>query len=340
VLTGELLGLLGFNLNLAPVLDLDHHPDTQNALRGRCWGRDPQRVIDYAGHWNRWMRKRRIASCGKHFPACGRALSDPHHDLPTSSATLADLLNEDVIPYTALMPELDAIMLAHIEFPNIDPQFPASLSPRIIRKFLRDHSGSTTISYSPTISTWERSATAMAAGQDAKLAIEAGNDLAMICHDIDTADVAAQAIAELPHAIRDDAWRRIEQFKKPNLVSVTTINDDGSRYFLHPADVTGKWVLARRMVGVILIAIYVLLPWIPINGSPGGVPGCGKPDVPPLRADAGAAGPVGDVLRGSAAGLRAVFHHLAAGADLVRLGLPLHRVSGPCLPPHRALDRR
>ena len=56
--------------------------------------------------------------------------------------------------------------------------------------------------------------------------------------------------------------------KKPNLDSVTTINDDGSRYFLHPADVTGKWVLARRVVGVLLIGIYVLLPWIPINGNP------------------------------------------------------------------------
>lgn len=56
--------------------------------------------------------------------------------------------------------------------------------------------------------------------------------------------------------------------KKPNLDSVTTINDDGSRYFLHPADVKGKWVLARRVVGVLLIGIYVLLPWIPINGNP------------------------------------------------------------------------
>ncbi len=56
--------------------------------------------------------------------------------------------------------------------------------------------------------------------------------------------------------------------KKPNLVSVTTINDDGSRYFLHPSDVRGKWNVARRLVGVLLIAIYVALPWIPINGNP------------------------------------------------------------------------
>ena len=56
--------------------------------------------------------------------------------------------------------------------------------------------------------------------------------------------------------------------KKPNLVAVTTINDDGSRYFLHPADVTGRWVVARRLLGAVLIAIYILLPWIPINGNP------------------------------------------------------------------------
>ena len=56
--------------------------------------------------------------------------------------------------------------------------------------------------------------------------------------------------------------------KKPNLDSVTTINTDGSRYFLHPADVSGRWVKARRLVGVLLIAVYVLLQWIPINGNP------------------------------------------------------------------------
>ena len=56
--------------------------------------------------------------------------------------------------------------------------------------------------------------------------------------------------------------------RRPNLDSVTTINTDGSRYFLHPADVRGKWVRWRRLVGLALIAIYIALPWIPINGNP------------------------------------------------------------------------
>jgi beta-N-acetylhexosaminidase len=213
-LTGDLLRMLGFNLNFAPVLDLDHFPETQNALRGRCWGRDPQRVIDYGGQWNRWLRKRSVASCGKHFPACGRAQSDPHHDLPSSPATLEELLREDVIPYTALMPELDAIMLAHVDFPNIDPDFPASLSPRIIRKFLRDQLGfdhhlvlTDDLDMGAITRRYGR-------GQDVQLALTAGNDLALICHRTDTAELAAQAIAALPNRITDEARERVEKFRR------------------------------------------------------------------------------------------------------------------------------
>ncbi|WP_035606147.1 cytochrome c oxidase accessory protein CcoG [Haloferula sp. BvORR071] len=56
--------------------------------------------------------------------------------------------------------------------------------------------------------------------------------------------------------------------KQPNLDSVTTINSDGSRYYIHTADVKGKWTRGRRVTAVLLIAVYVLLPWLQINGSP------------------------------------------------------------------------
>jgi beta-N-acetylhexosaminidase len=212
--TADLLGMLGVNLDFAPVLDLDHHPGTQNALRGRCWGRDPQRVIDHAGTWNRWLRKRGIAGCGKHFPAGGRATVDPHDDLPTCGATLEELLAEDVIPYTALMAELDAVMLAHVRFPEIDPDFPASLSKRMITGFLRGQLGfddhvvlTDDLDMGAIVKRYGR-------GEDARLAIEAGNDLAMICHQTETAEVAAKAIAGLPLALRDDACDRIARLRR------------------------------------------------------------------------------------------------------------------------------
>jgi len=212
--TADLLSMLGVNLDFAPVLDLDHHPGMQNALRGRCWERDCQRVIDHAGMWNRWLRKRGIAGCGKHFPAGGRATSDPHHDLPSCDATIDDLLAEDVLPYTALMAELDAVMPGHVRFPEIDPDFPASLSPRMIRGFLRDQLGfddHVVITDDLDMGAITR---LYGRGQDARLAIEAGNDLAMICHNTESAALAAKAIGELPYWLRDESLARISRLRR------------------------------------------------------------------------------------------------------------------------------
>ncbi len=56
--------------------------------------------------------------------------------------------------------------------------------------------------------------------------------------------------------------------KTPSLDSVTTINEDGSRFFIHPADVSGRFTTMRRVVGWLLIAIYALLPWVKVGGFP------------------------------------------------------------------------
>ncbi len=64
-------------------------------------------------------------------------------------------------------------------------------------------------------------------------------------------------MSDLPHKV-----------KRPNLDSVTSINDDGSHHILHPADVKGRFTFARRVVAGLMIALYVVMPWIPINGAP------------------------------------------------------------------------
>ncbi len=212
--TAELLSLLGFNLNYAPVLDLDHYPELQNGLNQRCWGDDSQRVIDRAGLWNRWTRKRGMLSCAKHFPACGRAKSDPHEELPSTNATKEELMAEDVIPYTALMPELDAIMLAHVCYPEIDPKMPASLSRTIVTGWLRDQLGFDKHLVMTDDLDMGAIRNRYGRGDDVKLAIEAGNDLAMICHQTETAEVAARALSEVPLGLRDDAKSRLARFRK------------------------------------------------------------------------------------------------------------------------------
>lgn len=216
-LTGDLLRLLGCNLNFGPVLDLDYFPNMETSPRGHRWGRDPQRVIDCAGHWNRWLRKRSIAGCARYFPAGGRARSHPLQDLPSCPATLAELLREDVIPYTALMPELDAVMIGHVAFPNIDADFPASLSSRVVRRFLRDQLGFDRHLVLTDDLDRDAITTRYGRGEDAKLAIAAGNDLAVILHRTATAESAARAIAGLPHSLTAEARERVEQFRYQTL---------------------------------------------------------------------------------------------------------------------------
>ena len=57
-------------------------------------------------------------------------------------------------------------------------------------------------------------------------------------------------------------------FTVPNRDTVTTIRDDGSRRFLHPADVHGRFARARKISAAALISIYLLLPWIKVGGYP------------------------------------------------------------------------
>ena len=224
-LTADLLRLLGVNWNFAPVLDLDHYPGLANSLSSRCWGRDPQRVIDHAGMWNRWLRKRGIKSCAKHFPACGRAKTDPHHDLPVSRATITDLLAEDVIPYTALMPELDSIMLAHVLFKSIDPEMPASLSPRIIRDFLRGQLGFDHHLVLTDDLDMGAIADRFPDNSDVVAALEAGNDLALICHRTERVRDAADRVSRLSPYAMVESEKRLKRFRK-KLASPLTWTDE------------------------------------------------------------------------------------------------------------------
>ncbi len=209
------LQLLGINMNFGPVLDIDHHKDSgaQNALRGRCYGTNAEQVLNNAGLTNRRMRFNKLLTCGKHFPSCGHAKSDPHHDLPMVDISLSDLQKEDLIPYMTLLPEMNAIMTAHVTFTQIDPDLPATLSPKLINGVLRDIIGfdgvavTDDLDMGAIVNNYGR-------GNDVKLAIEAGNDMALICHQTDSAQVAHDALKDVAPHIIDEALARIHKQKK------------------------------------------------------------------------------------------------------------------------------
>jgi beta-N-acetylhexosaminidase len=153
------------------------------------------------------MRKQRILSCGKHFPTNGLALSDPHHDLPVADVTIEELLASDLLPYTALMPELDAIMACHLNFPKIDPNYPASLSHKILTRLLRDQLG-----YEGLILTDDLDMGAIVnhygRGPDIRLALEAGADIALVCHNF------ANLRDVLPQLDGIDNWDTLNRIEK------------------------------------------------------------------------------------------------------------------------------
>ena len=215
-LTGQVLRMFGFNLDLCPVLDLSFDDEADNSLKGRCWGTTAKEVIHNASVFNIGLRSEGVLSCGKHFPGYASAECDPHHELPVINKTLEEMEADEVQPFRALLPDLDSLMTCHSHYPCWDadrPRWPASLSKNIITGFLRNQ-----LAYEGLVMTDDLDMGAIlneVTFEDTiRACIEAGNDLAMICHRVELVEKAAEVIATLPDPIIFDALTRIEAAKK------------------------------------------------------------------------------------------------------------------------------
>ena len=214
-LTGQILRLFGFNLDLCPVLDISYDDEADNSLKGRCYGTTPKEVIDNAVVFNAALRREGILSCGKHFPGYAAAECDPHHELPVIRKTLEEMEAGELAPFRALLDDLDSLMTCHAHYPCWDaerPRWPASLSDKVIGRFLRDE-----LRYEGLVMTDDLDMGAIleeVSFEDTiRACILAGNDLAMICHRVELAEEALKHLATLPDRMVGDAWIRIEKTK-------------------------------------------------------------------------------------------------------------------------------
>src|SRR4029453_167737 len=136
-ITGRLLRLFGFNLDLCPVLDISFDDDADNSLRGRCYGKTVEQVVRNAGAFNEGMRGQGIASCGKHFPGYSGATSDAHYQLPRIDRTREELDRNELSVFREFVEDVDSMMICHGWYPCLEPmKTPASLSRRIITDLL------------------------------------------------------------------------------------------------------------------------------------------------------------------------------------------------------------
>jgi beta-N-acetylhexosaminidase len=137
----QLLQQYGYNLNLAPVVDVG----TANPqLLDRTFGSDPQTVATLAGAYMAGLQASgAVMACLKHFPGIGATTIDPHISLPALKRSRGDWERIDLAPYKTLLAtgNVHAIMVTHEMIPAVDSQYPSSLSPAVIDGELRQKLG-------------------------------------------------------------------------------------------------------------------------------------------------------------------------------------------------------
>ncbi|UUX92628.1 glycoside hydrolase family 3 protein [Methanoplanus endosymbiosus] len=140
----NLAGMLkknGFNMNFAPVVDLNvNHNSPAIGRLNRSFSADPEVVTDNAGWIIEEHRKSGIITAIKHFPGHGSAMADSHLGFTDVTGTWSE---EELIPYQNLIEEdlPDMIMTAHIYNRNLDPDYPATLSEKTVSGILRNKLG-------------------------------------------------------------------------------------------------------------------------------------------------------------------------------------------------------
>jgi beta-N-acetylhexosaminidase len=212
-ITARLLRMFGFNLDLCPVLDISFDDEADNSLRGRCYGNDVAQVIANASAFNEALQAAGVLSCGKHFPGYSRCPSDAHHELPAVDVSRADLEAHELAVFRAFASRVDSMMIGHAFYPALEEgNTPSSLSPKIVTDLLRGELGFRGLVMTDDL---DMGAILNHYGLEdtIRLAISAGNDLAMICHRVEVVEEAHGHLAGLPTAVLDRALANVADFK-------------------------------------------------------------------------------------------------------------------------------
>ncbi len=140
-ITAAELTQIGVNMNMAPVLDVALE-GIDSVMAKRAFRGDPERVGRMGAAVIDHLQQKRIMAVAKHFPGIGRTVLDSHLELPDLTTPLAELEQIDLPPFaTAIGLPVAGIMLSHIRYTQIDPTWPASLSPAIADDLLRCQMG-------------------------------------------------------------------------------------------------------------------------------------------------------------------------------------------------------
>ncbi len=180
----------GFNLDFTPVLDVDTNP--QNPIIGnRSFSRDPAQVAHFAGVLLDALQAEGVLGCGKHFPGHGDTNADSHLELPVLNHDLQRLKDVELLPFQRLADRLPMVMTAHVLFRALDAQWPATVSPQILRPLLRDYCGFDGVIVSDDLE-MHGIAQVLQPAEAVRRGIEAGCDNFLVCRRQDTLESALE----------------------------------------------------------------------------------------------------------------------------------------------------
>jgi beta-N-acetylhexosaminidase len=171
---------LGFNLNFAPVADVDSNP--KNPVIGeRAFGSDPSLVTRHVKAWVAAFQAAGLMACVKHFPGHGDTQLDSHLELPEVARSSVSLRQLELYPFERVVRGSAAVMTAHVVFQALD-SLPATLSPRISTTLLRKEFGFEGVLFSDDLEMGALSKH-WPIEESAVRAVEAGCDALLICAD-------------------------------------------------------------------------------------------------------------------------------------------------------------
>ena len=196
----------GFNLDFAPVMDIWSNPDN-TVIGDRAFGSDLESVT-YAANETAWgILSGGVIAAAKHFPGHGDTAVDSHYGLPVVDKSLEELLDFELVPFCQAIENtcvygaaggdsaIPVIMVSHILMTAIDPDRPASLSEAVVTGLLREEMGFDGVVCTDDL-TMAAVSDSYGMGEAAVLAVEAGCDLLLVCHEADNLTAARDALLE------------------------------------------------------------------------------------------------------------------------------------------------
>jgi len=203
--SGRQLAAMGFDLNLAPVVDLQTNP-ANPGIGIRSLGAELARAAPLAEALVRGHAEAGVSCCLKHFPGKGAASLDAHRDLPVLELSLAQFRHPHLAIFEHLFARCPriAVMTSHVCVTGLDPEWPATLSAHVVRDVLRGELGFGELLLTDDL---EMGAIVKRSGigTAALRAIQAGHDMILVCHEATRQREAAAALAEALEDGRIDA---------------------------------------------------------------------------------------------------------------------------------------